>query len=322
MHVTPTRQRPDLRQRPRAGHAADARTADCGHGPMRTGNASNRRHRHDRPGSAPRPPSAAQTREGGRHPDARRPRPGGDHRPPLRGLRAPHKPAADAARRRSGRLRRPRAGCAWRRPSSSGAERWPNRRGRNRCGDPRKTAAYLIPRYGSLPVEHIGALLLDTRNRILEGGDVVLGPRSPGRGAGTPPRDVLRAVLRSASRSFVLWHNHPSGDPTPSEEDAAITERNALRGRDHRDRAARPRHRHGSVLLLVSGTRATLRRQNETHHTHSGRRATMNTTPVTKPRGLDALMEDSRTPCTAPPPAGREGCSRRWARWPPGSGAA
>ena len=89
---------------------------------------------------------------------------------------------------------------------------------------PRKTAAYLIPRYGSLSVEHIGALLLDTRNRILEGGDVVLG-RGTLDETLAPPRDILRAVLRSASRSFVLWHNHPSGDPTPSEEDAAITSR-------------------------------------------------------------------------------------------------
>ena len=89
---------------------------------------------------------------------------------------------------------------------------------------PRRTAAYLIPRYGSLPVEHLGVLLLDTRHRILEGGDVVLS-RGTLDETLAPPRDILRAVLRSASRCFVLWHNHPSGDPTPSEEDVAITDR-------------------------------------------------------------------------------------------------
>ena len=91
-------------------------------------------------------------------------------------------------------------------------------------GSPRKTAAYLIRRYGSLPVEHIGALLLDSRKRVLEGGDVVLGRGSLDETV-AEPRDILRAVLRAASTSFVLWHNHPSGDPTPSEEDLAMTER-------------------------------------------------------------------------------------------------
>ena len=89
---------------------------------------------------------------------------------------------------------------------------------------PRRTAAYLIRRYGGLPVEHIGALLLDTRNRMLDGGDVVLGRGSLDETL-AEPRDILRAVLRGASRSFLLWHNHPSGDPTPSEDDMAITER-------------------------------------------------------------------------------------------------
>ena len=89
---------------------------------------------------------------------------------------------------------------------------------------PRKTGAYLTPRYGSQQVEHIGVLLLDTHHRMLEGGDVVLG-RGTLDETLAPPRDILRAVVRSACRCFVLWHNHPSGDPTPSEEDRAITDR-------------------------------------------------------------------------------------------------
>ena len=39
------------------------------------------------------------------------------------------------------------------------------------------------------------------------------------------PREVLRAVLLAPTRAFVLWHNHPSGDPAPSEDDVAITRR-------------------------------------------------------------------------------------------------
>ena len=59
---------------------------------------------------------------------------------------------------------------------------------------------------------------------MLDGGDVVLGRGSLDE-ALAEPRDILRAVLRAASRSFVLWHNHPSGDATPTEEALAITER-------------------------------------------------------------------------------------------------
>jgi DNA repair protein RadC len=37
------------------------------------------------------------------------------------------------------------------------------------------------------------------------------------------PRDPLRAALREGASAFVLVHNHPSGDPTPSREDISFT---------------------------------------------------------------------------------------------------
>jgi DNA repair protein RadC len=42
-------------------------------------------------------------------------------------------------------------------------------------------------------------------------------------GCGLLPSDVLRPVLRLGAPAFVLVHNHPSGDPTPSREDIAMT---------------------------------------------------------------------------------------------------
>jgi DNA repair protein RadC len=39
------------------------------------------------------------------------------------------------------------------------------------------------------------------------------------------PREVFRAAIRDAASSIVLVHNHPSGDPTPSREDRAVTDR-------------------------------------------------------------------------------------------------
>jgi DNA repair protein RadC len=42
-------------------------------------------------------------------------------------------------------------------------------------------------------------------------------------GCGLLPADVLRPVLRSATSAFILVHNHPSGDPTPSRDDVLMT---------------------------------------------------------------------------------------------------
>ena len=39
------------------------------------------------------------------------------------------------------------------------------------------------------------------------------------------PREVFRAAIDHAAAAMILLHNHPSGDPTPSREDIAVTER-------------------------------------------------------------------------------------------------
>lgn len=41
----------------------------------------------------------------------------------------------------------------------------------------------------------------------------------------TTPKEVLMRVLLTGRKRFVLIHNHPSGDPTPSEEDILLTKR-------------------------------------------------------------------------------------------------
>jgi len=39
------------------------------------------------------------------------------------------------------------------------------------------------------------------------------------------PADVFRALVREAAAGVIFVHNHPSGEPTPSPEDVALTER-------------------------------------------------------------------------------------------------
>lgn len=70
--------------------------------------------------------------------------------------------------------------------------------------------------------EYFLTVLLDTRNRVIETHEVSKGDLDSSI---VHPREAFRqAMLRSAS-SIVLVHNHPSGDPEPSEEDVKLTRR-------------------------------------------------------------------------------------------------
>jgi DNA repair protein RadC len=69
-------------------------------------------------------------------------------------------------------------------------------------------------------VEQFRVLFLDNRNRLIA--DEVQGRGTIGH---TPayPREVVRRALELHATAVVLAHNHPSGEPTPSREDIAMT---------------------------------------------------------------------------------------------------
>lgn len=83
-------------------------------------------------------------------------------------------------------------------------------------------AAWASLRLGSLDYEELWLLALDGRSRLR-------GTRCVARGGlhgmGVRTADPLRIALRAAASGFVLVHNHPSGDPTPSAEDISFTRR-------------------------------------------------------------------------------------------------
>jgi DNA repair protein RadC len=87
---------------------------------------------------------------------------------------------------------------------------------------PVDAARYLLPRYGTADVEHGGVLLLDARHRVLHARVLTRGTADA-----TPmhPRDVFREAALAGAAALVLFHNHPSGDPLPSPEDLALTQR-------------------------------------------------------------------------------------------------
>ncbi|MEO8875481.1 MAG: DNA repair protein RadC [Polyangiaceae bacterium] len=82
--------------------------------------------------------------------------------------------------------------------------------------------AWARPRLATLEHEELWALALDGRNRLRAARRIAVGGL---HGLHVQPRDVLRAMVREGASAFVLVHNHPSGDPTPSTEDLKFTER-------------------------------------------------------------------------------------------------
>jgi DNA repair protein RadC len=87
---------------------------------------------------------------------------------------------------------------------------------------PRDAAAYLLPAFGSRPVEQFGVVLLDAKHRVIRTTVVTIGTLNT---TIVQPRDVFREAMLGAATALVAFHNHPSGDPTPSPEDQDLTRR-------------------------------------------------------------------------------------------------
>ncbi len=76
--------------------------------------------------------------------------------------------------------------------------------------------------------ENFVVLYLNTRNQLLHKELVSVGTLNASL---VHPREVFEPALRHAAASLILVHNHPSGDPSPSEEDRRLTNRLAEAGR-------------------------------------------------------------------------------------------
>ena len=83
-------------------------------------------------------------------------------------------------------------------------------------------ARFLLPRFGAYPVERFGVMLLDTTLRLM--GVELISVGGVDRSLAHPP-DVFRAAVTARASAVVLFHNHPSGDPTPSIDDIQLTQR-------------------------------------------------------------------------------------------------
>lgn len=80
--------------------------------------------------------------------------------------------------------------------------------------------AYVRTAIAHLPREQFRALYLDNRNRLMRDEWVADGTVDH---APVYPREVVRRALEISASAMILVHNHPSGDPTPSAADIAMT---------------------------------------------------------------------------------------------------
>jgi len=91
-----------------------------------------------------------------------------------------------------------------------------------RAQAPGDVARMLAPVLSHEPVEVFVALLLSGKHRVTGYAEVSRGTLTSSL---VHPREVFGPALRESAAAVIVAHNHPSGDPEPSAEDLAVTER-------------------------------------------------------------------------------------------------
>lgn len=86
--------------------------------------------------------------------------------------------------------------------------------------DPEKVFAHLQTLLQDYKHEVFALLLLDTRHRVLGFRELFRGTLD---GASVYPREVVKMALEYNAAAVILVHNHPSGDPQPSQADRKLT---------------------------------------------------------------------------------------------------
>ncbi|HXD22050.1 MAG TPA: DNA repair protein RadC [Gemmatimonadaceae bacterium] len=94
--------------------------------------------------------------------------------------------------------------------------------------NPRDVWAAYAPRLEDLPVEEFHVAVLDAQHRLDR--DITI-TRGILNSSLVHPREVFREAIAERAAAIILVHNHPSGDPTPSADDRAITAQLVAAGR-------------------------------------------------------------------------------------------
>ena len=87
---------------------------------------------------------------------------------------------------------------------------------------PQDAARFLLPSFGTRSSEAFGVVLLDSRHCVLRTSVLATGTANA---TVVEPRDVFREAMLGSATAVVVFHNHPSGDPSPSQDDFSLTRR-------------------------------------------------------------------------------------------------
>ena len=87
---------------------------------------------------------------------------------------------------------------------------------------PEDAAAYARRQLSMEAKEHFCVMLLNTKNHVIGWHVISIGSLTA---SVVHPREVFATAIVHHAASIILVHNHPSGDPSPSREDIAVTQR-------------------------------------------------------------------------------------------------
>ena len=95
-----------------------------------------------------------------------------------------------------------------------------------RISNPATAKEYCLQHFGRMAresrQEEFWIVSLDTKNVPIDCHQITVGTL---RNSLVHPREVFRPAIRDAANCIIAVHNHPSGDPTPSDQDISVTER-------------------------------------------------------------------------------------------------
>lgn len=88
--------------------------------------------------------------------------------------------------------------------------------------NPETVAEYFYSHYQQSSTEEFVVLILDSKNKLIALETISVGTINS---TIVHPREVFKGAIKRSANAIILVHNHPSGDPTPSDEDIRITKR-------------------------------------------------------------------------------------------------
>ncbi len=87
---------------------------------------------------------------------------------------------------------------------------------------PAAVKEYLCAKLAGFEHEVFAVLFLDTHHRLIEYAEMFRGTID---GASVYPRELVKEALRHNAAAVIISHNHPSGNPEPSQADKVLTQR-------------------------------------------------------------------------------------------------